>query len=589
MPSNPFRFPIQAFALGVLVLSGSGALAQSVPVERNPPPEQATPSSTIMVDPGSRAAADPTPLGVSLRAFRLIGRDATAPLPEGDEVVIGRIGLGGVEPDPALRSKLRTALAGFIGQPLSMALIADAQAAVAEVYRDVGYPFVSVSVPPQEISAGILSLQVIEFALGRVSIQGEEDEPGASIAERIRGAEGERIEAARIDEDLRWLNRYPYRRVQGVFSPSDGFGRSDLTLELTRQKPWQVFAGYSNTGTIETDRNRFFVGGGFGLAGLNHAYGSWQTTGSRDLFSDAGRLFPGDGDRARYLSHSARFVLPTGDRQAIEISPNFVATRQKQDPFTADNTFFELPVYYRSALSDLLPGVHFGDVQAGIELKRLERRVAFQDVWLGRARVDLFQIGLGWDRSWSDRLGTTAIGLTGKANPGGVTAGNDDQDWSAFSNGRMRRLDYAYMTGLASRSTDLGDGFSLVTELTVQFAGRALPDTEQIALGGLYAVRGYDLGDGVADRGLILRNDLRLPGFPLIRDDAVQPFAFLDGAVGTDFGGHRTLSLAGTGLGLDYRFAGHLTMGLTAGVALLDEDKRRAGDLDLRVRISTIY
>ncbi|MBK3803452.1 hypothetical protein GAY33_30430, partial [Azospirillum brasilense] len=98
-----------------------------------------------------------------------------------------------------------------------------------------------------------------------------------------------------------------------------------------------------------------------------------------------------------------------------------------------------------------------------------------------------------------------------------------------------------------------------------------------------------DLGDGVADRGLILRNDLRLPGFPLIRDDAVQPFAFLDGAIGTDFGGRRTLSLAGTGLGLDYRFAGYLTMGLTAGVALLDEDKRRAGDLDLRVRISTIY
>ncbi|CAO3405800.1 ShlB/FhaC/HecB family hemolysin secretion/activation protein [Azospirillum largimobile] len=606
MPATAFRLSFGALALGALALTGGGVLAQSLPVERNPPPRPAEPSNTLSIDPGSGAAADRTPLGVELSAIRLIGRDAAVPSAGGAAggaaggtdvgtggILTGRIGIGGAETDQALRDDLRTALSGFIGQPLSMALIADAQAAIAGVYREAGHPFVSVSIPPQEVTAGTLTLRVIEFALGKISIQGEADGQGdgraAAFAAGIRGAEGERIEVARIDEDLRWLNRYPYRRVQGVFSPGDGLGRSDLTLELFPQKPWQVFAGYANTGTRETDRNRFFLGAGFGLPQLGDAYGSWQTTGSRDLFAGAGRLFPGDGERAHYLSHSARFVLPTAARQAIEISPNFVATRQTNGSFTSDNNFFELPVYYRAALSSLLPGVHLGDVQAGIEAKTLDRRTFFDGVGLGRARVDVVQVGLGWDRSWSDRLGATALSLIGKINPGGVMANNDDAGWTAFSNGRVRKARYGYVTGVANRSTDLGGGFRLTNELTVQFAGQALPDTEQIALGGLYAVRGYDLGNGAADRGVILRNELRLPGVPLVRDDILQPFAFVDGAVGKDIGARRDLFLAGTGLGVDYRVTDHVTTNLTAAVALADEGKRQAGHFDLKVRVFATY
>ncbi|MFX5085227.1 POTRA domain-containing protein, partial [Acinetobacter baumannii] len=81
-------------------------------------------------------------------------------------ILTGRIGIGGAETDQALRDDLRAALSGFIGQPLSMALIADAQAAIAGVYREASHPFVSVSIPPQEVTAGTLTLRVIEFALG---------------------------------------------------------------------------------------------------------------------------------------------------------------------------------------------------------------------------------------------------------------------------------------------------------------------------------------------------------------------------------------------------------------------------------------
>ena len=102
-------------------------------------------------------------------------------------------------------------------------------------------------------------------------------------------------------------------------------------------------------------------------------------------------------------------------------------------------------------------------------------------------------------------------------------------------------------------------------------------------------MRGYDLGNGAADRGVILRNELRLPGVPLVRDDVLQPFAFVDGAVGRDIGARRDLFLAGTGLGVDYRVADHVTTTLTAAVALADEGKRQAGHFDLKFRVFATY
>lgn len=586
-------FPARAVrraALCLLALSHAPAVAQSLPVERNLPPEAAPSPGGLTMDRPAPAATDPTPLGVSIRAIHLIGRDdAVAMRTDGEAVGIGRIDIARTDGAAIPADQLRATMLAFVGKQLSMAVIADMQAAIADVYRRAGRPFVSISVPPQEITAGVVTLRVIEFGLGRVSVQGEGGARDAALAARIRAADGEPIEAARIDEDLRWLNRFPYRQVQGVFSPGDGLGRSDLTLVLAARRPWQVYAGYSNTGTRETDRNRFFFGGGFGLPGLNDAYGSWQTTGSRNLFGKAGRLLPGDGDRADYLSHSARFVLPTLARQAIEISPNFVATRQGRDSVTSDNNFFELPLYYRSALSNLLPGLYFGDLQAGVEAKMLDRRVSFDGVGLGRSRADVFQIGVGWDATWSDGTDTTLFSVMAKLNPGGVMAGNDDAGWTAYSNGRVRHANYAYATATASRITELGGGIALSNELTVQFAGRPLPDTEQIALGGLYAVRGYDLGNGVADHGVVLRNELRLLGFPLVQDDVLQPFAFLDGGIGRDIGGDRTPRLAGTGVGVDYRVAGTVTMNMTAAVALAREGNRQPRDLDLKVRFFASY
>ncbi|OYW30838.1 MAG: hypothetical protein B7Z45_11040, partial [Azorhizobium sp. 12-66-6] len=205
-------------AMGTLLLAAP-ALAQVIaPIERNLPPV------------------------ISGQGRLMIGPQY---LSGGRGIRIGAIG-------DISRPALEQALSPFIGRPLSRKLISDIQAAIAKVYREAGYPFVSVTLPPQEVTSGVLTLRVVEFRTGAVKVSGAEAGTDADLAGRVRAAPGQRISADALDEDLAWLNRYPYRSVNGVFAPGDDLGLSTLTLEVTPQKPWQAFAGWSNTGTHST-------------------------------------------------------------------------------------------------------------------------------------------------------------------------------------------------------------------------------------------------------------------------------------------------------------------------------------------------
>lgn len=571
-------------AISAGVLAAGDAFAQSA-VERNPPAATTTAAPTITLPDEAALDADTRPLGTDLSAVRLIGAREEPGNAGAGGVVVSDIG-----PGRDLKPQLAAALKPLIGRPLSLSLMADAQAKIANVYRAAGYPFVSVTIPPQEITGGVLNLRVIEFGFGSVSVRGAEGARAQQIAAQIQTAAGDRISAASINDDLRWLNRSPFRRVQGLFSPGTDVGRSDLILEVSRGKPWQVYSGYSNTGAEGTDRNRIVLGAGFALPGLDGAFGTYQLTASPDLFEDIGGLFPDhSASRARYVSHSGSFVVPFQSKQAIEFNPAFIATRTVDGRFTFDTSIVELPLYYRTAMSNLIPGVFGGEIYAGIEYKNLSRDTFFANTQVGSADVELMQFGLGMSRTFSDGLGSTTVDLQVTANPGGIVPGNSDADWSSFSNGKVTNVSYAYLGGSLSRQTDLGRDFELSHDVIFQLAGQVLPDTERLSLGGLDAVRGYGLGDAVADTGVIIRNELRSPVVSPMGNDNLSPYAFLDFGFGDDKASNAGLSLASTGAGIDYTIANNLSLNLTAAVALLDQGDREAGDLDFKVRLSVRY
>lgn len=581
------RIHAGALALSLLVLPGAAFAQQAL--ERSPAPIAERKPASIRIAEPDYGTLDDTPLGVNVSGIRLIGADEAVGTSNPAGITFGAIG-------EAPEAALRAALAPYLGKPLSLSLVAGMQAAVAQAWRETGHPFVSVTAPPQEITSGVIRLRVIEARMGETSVSGVDAERGDRLLQRVHLPEkGDRISAPQIEEGLDWLNRVPQRDVTAVFSPGAQTGTTDLTLNVSEARPVRIFAGWDNTGARATDRNRIFAGAAIWVPGLNDLTVSYRMTGSPDLWSKLSRIAPREGDFASYLSHAGRIVLPTLPLQSLEISPGFIATREEPNALAAfESTTFELPVIYRTAISNLVPGAFAGDVYGGAEFKRARRTTFFAGVPVARGEAGLFQLVLGWSDTISDQHGVTSIDLSIHGNPGGVVSGNDAATWTAFSGGSVTDVTYAYAALNASRTTRLGKGFSWISQVSATIAGQALPQTERMALGGFAATRGYGVDDASVDSGVVWRNELRLPPVSLAGGaaggtDQLSAFAFADLGYGRDIAAGTSTTLGGAGIGFDYAVDDWFGAKLVAGWALANGAITRAGDFRLHAMATARY
>lgn len=607
------------FVTSILLMSStltSPALAQRpAALERNLPPAVQTPRADLTPQ-RITPSEDTTPLGVNLKGIRVFGF-------KGQVVSSPRGGVSIDDIEGVPNEVIEAALRPFLSQPLSQQLIAQSRAAVVEAYRGEGHPFVSVTAPPQEITSGVLQLQVVPYRLGELksgdaSVNGKTPHVAAIRAER-----GELIDASLLSEDIDWLNRFPYRQINGVFEPGSQPGETDLTLKISRQKPWRVYGGYANTGSQTTGYDRIFAGFAAGFEGLNDTTVSYQLTGSSDFWEAPSKVWLSGHRWPRYLSHAGRIVIPTFYRQGIEIVPNFVATRQEtiDKVLSFRNTTFELPILYRFALSNVWKKAPSQtEVYLGPAMKWTERHTASDIINLARGDAATFNMILGASRYWQDATGATnALDVRVVANPGGVLPGNRGRIWNIQSNGRVDSVHYVYGLMQFDRNTPLNvipvlKDFSLSTSLTSLISGQALPDTEQLALGGAAAVRAYSSNDASVDAGIIMRNELRLPTFSLLNAfrsaqegdqsvsvssvDSMSPYLFLDLAYGHNFTNRiyaastflsSDTTLIGAGAGFDYRVSSNLQASLSGGWALKHGVTTDRGDFTLNVRVTMSY
>jgi hemolysin activation/secretion protein len=476
---------------------------------------------------------------------------------------------------------MREQLMPFLGQPLSRKLIAEIQAAVMTVYREGGRPFVSVSLPPQELTAGVLQLRVIPFKVGQVKVAGTAPENFRS--DRLRVAPGQAIDTKALESDLDWANRNPFRRVEAVFGPGKDLAATDVTIQVTDRHPWQVYAAYANSGTRLADRNRYSVGAV--AAPIGDIVASYQLTGSANLWVDNSGF--SDVGKARYYSHAGRVLVPLGLRSSLEVVGDDVQTNEQPvDLFRIRTRTSQVAALVRSDVADLVRPF-FGDLIGGVELKQQQRRMFFDGTDVAQGQAGVAQAVIGWSGRWPDALGSNVLDVRLKSNPGGIIAGNTADNWNLFSNGRVADVRTTFATAEYNRATPLPMGLSLKTDVSGLISSQPLPDTERIALGGAQGVRGYVTEDGVVDQALVVRNSLALPA-PSWLPGAMVPFVLGDVGWGRDIFTRRDQTLAAIGAGLDYSVGTTFTSNLTAAMALRDglDTPAKAWRISLRVSMS---
>jgi len=148
-------------------------------------------------------------------------------------------------------------VAPFVGPRRVYGDIQKALEALERAYRAAGYGTVQVYVPEQELTTGVVRLQVTEGVIGKVVISGNKYFNDANIRASLPSLkEGKAPNLRQMSENIQLANANPAKQVGVTLGMSEAEGKIDAKVAVTEEDPQRFFVTVDNTGTAATGRTR---------------------------------------------------------------------------------------------------------------------------------------------------------------------------------------------------------------------------------------------------------------------------------------------------------------------------------------------
>lgn len=430
----------------------------------------------------------------------------------------------------------------FIGQCVGLKGIRDLMRGITNRYVEMGLVTSRVYIPQQDMGKGLLRLLVLEGKVGAISLSDEQ--AGIHLASAFPGLTGRVLNIRDIEQGLDQINRLgsnsatmelqpskepgltnvviknqPRDRVNGGFtidnygSPSTGDLRGTLSVSVDNlygvNDAW--FASFSRN----LDANRRSRLSESYMFGANYPYGHWN--------------FSANISKSAYASTVRTFTQQfrsSGNTETFSIGAQRVLMRGQTSKLTLNT------------------GLAHKDSRNYIEGSLLtSSSPKLTDFNLGLTSV--FSVGAGtWTIDTSLNKGIKALGVEALpgAGSGTVPTPTGVRYNAGISHFRPLRLGHLDATWSSS--------------LQMQTSPHHLYGSEQVSVGGLHTVRGFDGTSVSGERGAYWRNDLAITLPPSSDPVTAKLFGRLQTYVAIDTGriygreGQTTGSLAGMLIGL---------------------------------------
>ncbi|HWD57328.1 MAG TPA: ShlB/FhaC/HecB family hemolysin secretion/activation protein [Stellaceae bacterium] len=467
-------------------------------------------------------------------------------------------GFAGAAADPDLTK--------LLGKPASLKLVGEVRAALQKYAQTSNHPFAAVTIPPQDISSGVLQVVVVEGKLGKVSVEGADWFSAGEYERAVRLKPGQPINNADLSADTDWLNQSQYRHVVIVAQPGAQFGTTDLVVRAQDRRPITFNAGFDDTGTKSTSLYRMSTGFDWGDA-------FWRG-------DDLNYEFTAAPDPGRLSQHSLSYTFNLPWHDSLSLSGSYATTNSLPSGITNTTgiTGTASPRY-----NMLLPTV-WGIRQTlslGYDFKTTNNNILFGGVSVFPSTSEVDQFSATYSGGLADPFGSTNATLLIVGSPGGMTPLNNNTAFQSQQAGAVANYVYARVT--LDRLTELPQGFSWQSRLTGQLSSAILLPSEQLVFGGFQSIRGFVEQGVTRDEGVTWQNELRLPTLEAgtarllhldPESDALVPFWFFDIGGGRN---HQELpgaptswvSLASTGPGVTWNVARNLSFRFTWGIPLM--------------------
>lgn len=451
-------------------------------------------------------------------------------------------------------------------------------------YRRRGYTMVTLILPEQELTRGVVIITVLEPTVKEIVVEGNQHYSRDNILRALPTLKtGVTPRVTAISENLRAANENPGRKLTLKFKSGEQDTDLQALLKVEDQKPWRVTLSAENTGSPKTGRYRTSLGfQHFNLFDHDQVLALQYTTS------------PDHVENVQIVSGSYRIPL-YGWGDTLDLFGAY----SDVDSGTTQISGTNISVSGKGIIAGLRYNMNLprsGDFEqkliGGMDYRRYDNSAVLLGSDLANDVV-AHPFSLTYGGVWTTELATVdgSLGLLYNVPWGGQGRGSDFEAVRNDATANYTILRY----GLNLMAKPGGDWLVRIGASGQYTPDRLIPG-EQFGLGGAASIRGYEEREESWDAGLsgtleLYSPDLlRLSGYSTAQ---LRLVGFYDGGYGYNLrpqaGELRDHGLTSAGAGLRLIYRENLSFSLDWGHALNSSITTRQGDNGIHFKAAITF
>ena len=466
----------------------------------------------------------------------------------------------------------------YLGKQKTVEDVDAASIALQSLFKYNGYPTVLVDIPQQDVSNGIVRLDIIQGKIDRLRISGSRYFSLAEIRSRVPAlAVGEVPHLPTVQEQLQSLNSLNKDlKVTPIFRPGRSPGTVSVELRVKDHHPVHGSIELNGKNSFGTTRTRLLANISYANLWLkNHDFSlTYQTSPQKTeevRVLVGSYLMPAGNDNSRLAFYAVRSDSETGVASAGAINvvgKGKIIGGRYVKPLAGEDKFIHSIIF----------GFDYKDFDEAVNLEDTNPDEPGSIV----TPIDYTMFSMDYNTTYISDSATTGFSGGVKFAPRAI--GNDQDE---FENKRFQaNPNFAIANMRLSQDYRFENGIKLIGIVAGQYAGQPLVSNEQYSIGGADTVRGYYESQVLADDALRATIELRSADADWLRKKGFVDAhlkAFIDGGAtrihdpltGTD----DSEQITGAGIGLRLATRESFTLSLDVASALRDNKQVESGDV----------
>lgn len=458
------------------------------------------------------------------------------------------------------QEELNKIVAPYFGKSLTIAELLEVRTQLTQIYVNRGYITSGAFLPPQELSSGVILMQIIEGYLEKIEVKGLKRLKEDYVRNRLLKAADKPLNVYKLEDALKLLQRSPlFENIQAQLKL--GFNPNGSILIVTVTEAPAFFSA------IQIDNSQL------------PSLGEWNSTitvGHQNLFG-IGDTLAADYQLSEGLNkYSIAYSIPVNvsdgtlsivyeNSNASLIEPPFSDLNIRFNAKTVSLSFRQ-PVY-QSVSEELILSLQLD--------WRKSQSYIFTDVpfsFTEGADDGLTELTvLRFNQGWISRNPNTVIAVFSQFNFGLPIFGTP-VNTKCPQRSRCPSVEFFSWLGEFQWLEKLNSDTVLKLGVRGQFSNNSLFPIEQFEIGGFDTVRGYRNSLYIGDNGIVVSAEIRFDLFNDPKGSSLELTPFLDfGTVWNSSGGNINPStITSTGVALRWQFKDFLEATFTIAIPLTE-------------------